>query len=179
MSKRRAQLVLLCEDRQHEAFLRRFLEADGWHPRSFRVERNPRPGSAEQWVRTRYPDELRKLRAAPHVAKGLIVCVDEDKRGTGSREEQLAEALTAQGMQAVSTDEKVLRVVPARNIETWIAYLDGKDVDEATSYPKLRFQSECGPMVRALKDMCDAGGLRQPAPPSLERACIEYKVRLR
>lgn len=179
MSKRRVQLVLLCEDRQHEAFLRRFLEADGWDPRSFRVERNPKAGSGEQWVRTHYPDELRKLRAAPHVSKGLVVCIDEDTRGAGRREEQLAEALKSVKMDAVSADEKVLHVVPARNIETWIAYLGGSDVDEATSYPKLRLQRECGPMVVVLKDMCDARSLRQPAPPSLERACVEYRTRLR
>jgi hypothetical protein len=179
MSKRRVQLVLLCEDRQHEAFLRRFLEADGWHPRSFRVERCPDRKCAEQWVRARYPEELRKLRAAPHVSKGLVVCVDEDKKGAGRREEQLAEALTAQGMKAVSPHEKVLHAVPARNIETWIAYLDGTDVDEATEYPKLPFERECGPRVLLLKRMWDAGSLRQPAPSSLERAGIEYRARLR
>ncbi len=179
MSRRKVQLVLLCEDRQHEAFLRRFLELDGWHARSFRVERNAKPGSGEQWVRVRYPDELRKLRATPHISKGLIVCIDEDTRGAGRREEQLADSLNALGMGAVGPNEKVLHVVPARNIETWIAYLDGKDVDEMTSYPKLPFQRECAPMVRVLKDMCDAGGLRQPAPPSLERTCVEYRTRLR
>ncbi len=93
MSRRKVQLVLLCEDRQHEAFLRRFLELDGWHARSFRVERNAKPGSGEQWVRVRYPDELRKLRATPHISKGLIVCIDEDTRGAGRREEQLADSL--------------------------------------------------------------------------------------
>lgn len=175
MTRRRVQLVILCEDRQHEAFLRRFFVAEGWHPRSLRIERNFVPGSAEKLVRTNYPDELRKLRVAPHVAKGLVVCIDEDKSGEGHREEQFAEALRAAAMEALRADEKVLHLVPARNIETWIAYLDGKDVDEVTVYPKLRFQSLCGPMVLALKSMCDAGRLRLPAPPSLERACIAYR----
>ena len=70
------QWVLLCEDRQQEAFLRRFFVAEGWHPRSFRVERNLVPGSAEKLVRVKYPDELKKLRVAPHIAKGLVVCID-------------------------------------------------------------------------------------------------------
>lgn len=175
MSRRRVQLVLLCEDRQQEAFLRRLFVAEGWHPRSFRVERNFVPGSAEKLVRANYPDELKKLRAAPHIAKGLVVCIDEDTKGAGRREEQLAEALKVVAMTALSADEKVLHLVPARNIETWIAYLDGKDVDEATAYPKLQFQSQCGPMILALKSMCEAGRLRLPAPPSLERACIAYR----
>jgi hypothetical protein len=105
----------------------------------------------------------------------LVVCIDEDTKGAGRREEQLAEALRAAAMKALSADEKVLHLVPARNIETWIAYLDGKDVDEATAYPRLQFQSQCGPMTLALKSMCDAGRLRLPAPPSLERACLAYR----
>jgi hypothetical protein len=38
---RQVQLVLLCEDRQHEAFVRRFLKAMGWETRAMRVERTP------------------------------------------------------------------------------------------------------------------------------------------
>lgn len=38
---RRVQLVLLCEDNQHEAFARRFLNAMGWETRAMRVEKAP------------------------------------------------------------------------------------------------------------------------------------------
>ena len=33
--KRKVQLVLLCEDQQQEAFLRRFLQGTGWSNRMF------------------------------------------------------------------------------------------------------------------------------------------------
>jgi len=59
MSSRRVQIVLLCEDSQHEAFVRRFLVGMGWETRGMRVEKSPSAGgSAEQWVRIRFPKEL-------------------------------------------------------------------------------------------------------------------------
>jgi len=42
MSKRRVQLVILCEDRQHSAFARRFAEASGWEKRQIQVIRTDR-----------------------------------------------------------------------------------------------------------------------------------------
>lgn len=177
MSRRRVQLVLLCEDRQHEAFLRRFFVAAGWHPRSLRVERSPKGrGSGEQWVRERYPAEVRNLRSAPHVARGLVVAIDDDTQG--KRDLQLSQALEEAGLPARCPGESVLHAIPARNIETWLHYLFGNDVDEKQEYPRLPAEGDCGPAVQALKRMCDAHALRQPAPPSLVRACEEYRERL-
>ncbi len=60
MSIRRVKIVLLCEDSQHEAFARRFLKGMGWNTRELRVEKSPSAsGSAEQWVREEFPNELR------------------------------------------------------------------------------------------------------------------------
>ena len=56
MSKRRVQIVILCEDNQHEAFIRRFLKGMGWNNREFRVEKSPSAeGAAEQYVKDRFP----------------------------------------------------------------------------------------------------------------------------
>ena len=44
MSKRRVQIVILCEDNQHEAFIRRFLKGMGWNNREFRVEKSGSSG---------------------------------------------------------------------------------------------------------------------------------------
>ena len=69
--------------------------------------------------------------------------------------------------------------IPTWNIETWFAYLDGATVDEARSdYPRLTRERECQRHVDALTGMCRAGALRQPSPPSLGRACDEYRTRL-
>ena len=69
--------------------------------------------------------------------------------------------------------------IPTWNIETWFAYLDGGAVDEARSdYPRLPRERDCQRHVTVLADMCRAGALRQPCPPSLDRTCDEYRVRL-
>jgi hypothetical protein len=183
MSRRRVQLVILCEDRQHAAFVRRFVEASGWGKRQIEVILNPEGrdgrGSGEQWVRERYAREVRKLRAAPHVAKALIVMIDEDTQGVGHRDTQLAKALEERALAARGAAESVLHIVPARSIETWLEYLKGETVDElGKKHFKLARERDCAPMVDALKGMCDARKLRAPAPASLTRACDEYRTRM-
>lgn len=170
--------MLLCEDGQHEAFLRRVFVELGWDPRSIRVEKSPKGrGSGEQWVRARYAEEVRKLRAAA-VARALVVVIDEDVQGEGRREAQLAEVLAAAGSTPRRADEPVLHAIPARNIETWIAYCDGRDVDEAIEYARLARERDCAPMASALVRMCREHKLREPAPASLRRACAELRSRL-
>lgn len=178
MSRRRAQLVLVCEDRQHEVFIRRFLKLIGWEIRRLRVEMNPKGyGSGEQWVRKTYAQEVKRLRAAPHVAQGLIVAIDQDRNDI-DREEQLQQELSSIALSPRTSVEPIVHLIPARNIETWLVYLAGSDVDETSAYPKLNKESDCQMMVNTLKGMCDARTLRQPAPSSLERACDEYRTRL-
>lgn len=179
MSRRRAQLVLVCEDRQHEAFIRRFLESSGSSTRRLRVEMNPKGrGSGEQWVRKTYATEVKRLRAKPHLfAQGLIVAIDQD-RPENDREAQLQEELRINNLSERMGGESIAHVIPARNIETWLAYLAGSDVNETIAYPKLTKESDCAAMVIELKRMCDARELRQPAPSSLERTCTDYRTRL-
>ncbi|MBM4394557.1 MAG: hypothetical protein FJ087_02570 [Deltaproteobacteria bacterium] len=170
-------MILLCEDRQHEAFLRRFFVAAGWNKRSIRVEKSPKGrGCAEQWVREHYAAEVRNLRSAPYVARALVVAIDEDTQG--KREAQLSRALVDADLPARQPDESIIHAIPARNIETWLQYLLGKDVDEKQQYARLASERDCEPAVRLLKTMCDAHDLRPTAPPSLVRACNEYRDRL-
>jgi len=182
MSRRRVQVVVLYEDRQHATFVRRFLIQNGWENRQIVVVMNPHGrdgrGSGEQWVREQYAQEVRKLRSAPHVAKALIAVIDEDKQGVGRRDVQLSKALEVANSPARKPTEAILHIIPARNIETWLEYLKGNAVDEQETYSKFDKGLDCRPMVNTLKDMCDARKLREPAPPSLERACVEYRTRM-
>lgn len=143
MTQRRAQVILLCEDGQHEAFLRRFLNAIGIHPRAITVVKCPSGrGCGEQWVREHYAAEVRKLRAS-QVARALVVVLDEDNQGIGRREEQLARALRDADLEPRGDAERIVHVIPARNIETWLTYLRGGTVDERARYPKLDRPREC------------------------------------
>ena len=66
---RRVRIVVLCEDKQQEVFIRRFLIAMGWCKHRMRFEKAPAGrGAAEQFVRTRFPRELKAYRSKQGVS---------------------------------------------------------------------------------------------------------------
>ena len=172
-----AQVIVLCEDKQQQVFVRRFMKSKTNHP--IRMISPPQGrGSGEQFVREQYPRQLRALRAAT-VNAVLIVMIDGDAAGLVGRIRQLDESCRLSRITPRTDADRVVLLVPERNIETWLAYLDGTTVDDATNYPKLGKQSHCKEHVRALAAMCDGRQLRQPAPQSLIAACGEYRSVLR
>lgn len=177
---RRVQLVLLCEDKQQEVFGRRFLNAVGWETRSMRVEKAPAGrGAGEQFVRERFPRELKAHRSRP-VSQVLVVMMDGDAEGPMARLNQLDKACREGGIAERARDERVAVFIPTWNIETWLAYLDGESVEEGRpDYPRLASERECQRHVDALAQMCRSEKLREPEPFSLEAACREYRLRLK
>lgn len=174
---RQVELVLLCEDSQHEAFLRRFFEAMGWPKRRFRVEKaRSGRGAGEQYVRERFPIELASYRQRRGmVGLALAVMLDGDATGVTSRIAELDAACRAAGVEPRKGNDRVAVFLPTWNIETWIAYLSGDTVQEDKSnYRRLRRERECQPHVNTLVKMCHANRLKDPAPASLQAACIEY-----
>jgi len=180
---RNVQLVLLCEDRQHEVFCRRFLKKAGWSTRRMRVEIAPSGrGSGEQFVRERFPTELSAYRSNRNIlAEGLIVILDGDNRGVDERMKELDLECRRTGFSPRNEEDKGVAVlVPTWNIETWLAYLSGENVDETRSnYPRLNCERDCQSYVDVLYEMCLKNQLRQPSPPSLDAACEEYRIRLK
>lgn len=178
---RKVQIVLLCEDTQQEAFTRRFLTEMGWSTHRLRIEKAPAgAGSAVQFVRDRFPQELKAYRMKlGAVGQCLLVMVDGDRQGVESREAELDRACKAKGVSTRQPEERVAVFVPTWRIETWLAYLDGATVDEARSdYPRMGRPRDCQQQVEVLAAMCRKDQLRQPAPPSLIAACDEYNHRL-
>jgi len=176
---RRVQLVLLCEDSQHEAFSRRFLSAAGWETRAMRVEKAPAGrGAGEQFVRLQFPKELRAHRSRP-ARQALVIMVDGNSVGVEGRARELGQACRDADVPEREADEAVAVFVPTWNIETWLAYLDGADVDEGRGdYPKLDRERDCQRHVNVLTETCKTGALREPSPPPLQAACVEYAARL-
>jgi hypothetical protein len=177
---RSVNTIIVCEDRQHEAFARRFLALTGVDFRVQRVEISPSGrGSGEQFVRKQYVKELADYRARQHrVSQSLIVIIDSDLQDVTTRIEQIESAAVAGGQDQRQPNERVAIFVPARNIETWLAYLDGQTVNENDTYPRLRFQRDCQRHVEILNKMCQKDELREPAPSSLKAACKEFRDRL-
>lgn len=174
---RSVRIVILCEDQQHEAFLRRFFRKMGWTLRHLRVEASPPgQGSAEQFVHNRFPVELKGLRAMAGEQVGLIVMVDGDAEGVAARKNSLNEACEKHAVPPPRDTDRVLVCVPTWNIETWLAYLGGEAVDETKNdYPRLDRPRDCVPLVNNLVEMCRQKTLREPAPTSLEDTCTGYR----
>jgi hypothetical protein len=172
---RRVKVVLLCEDSQHEAFTRRFLNGMGWNTREIRVEKSPSAGgSAERWVRQRFPIELRWYRQR-QAASALVAIVDADLRGVQDRITEFEDECKSVQIPFRKSDEAVAIVVPKRNIETWIHYLNGEMVNEEDTYAKLEQERGCKPAVNNLVRLCKSTGIEDEAPASLATACEEYK----
>ena len=174
---RTVRIVVLCEDVQHEAFIRRFMKKIGWNTRDLRVEKaSSGRGSAEQFVRERFPAELRTLRSKGGEQAYLIVMVDGDDRGVAARKASLATGCGETGIAPPGDADHVLICVPTWNVETWLSYLAGATVDERRAdYPRLSGPGDCMPMVDELVAMCRRGVLRTPFPPSLDDTCSRYQ----
>lgn len=131
------RFIVLCEDRRHESFVRSWLIKCGVDKRCIRVKPAPlAKGSAENYVREKYPGEVRILRSKANQQNlGLIAVIDGDKLGFIARKKQLDEALVAADMTARSHNEQICIFAPTRNIETWVYCLIRKSiVDEKTDY---------------------------------------------
>ena len=181
MSIRRVKIVLLCEDSQHEAFTRRFLKGMGWNTRELRVEKSPSAsGSAEQWVREKFPNELRIYRQRKkRAASALIAMIDADSKGVQDRINELETGCKSKDVLFRTRDEAVAIAVPKRNIETWIHYLNGEQVNEDAAYSKLDRERGACPGVGSLVKWCKSTGLPEDAPAALSATCEEYRLRIR
>jgi len=188
MSKRRVQLVILCEDIQHRAFAKGLFEARGF--RNIRFLPVPEgKGAATQYVFQRYPEHVKAYRvfaARNQCSHALAVFIDADNQTVASRLEKLDDVLEDNKLEKRQIDDKIAVFIPKKHIETWLMYLirqiiDGKVVDEENFYKKVYKElgyrvRDCIPYARKFaKDICPSGSLPQDAPPSLRRACDELK----
>ena len=179
--RRQVQLVLLCEDRQQETFLRRFFTSMGWKGHQLRPRLSPLgKGSAEQFVREEFPKEIGAYRRNRNrVGCALVVMLDGDVGDVDARLTTLDEACNQASVAPRDNADRVAVFVPTWNIETWLAYLNGETVDEnRKNYPRLPRERDCRSHVDSLVKMCREGRLREPSPPSLRSACQEYRTRI-
>ena len=133
-------VIVIVEDEHHEMLVRRYLKKRGMGPHQVTYLRSPSgEGSAEQWVRTRFAKEVsayRNRRARAETA--LILIIDADIQTVQGRLAQIDRGLGEARIQAIDNSEQIARLVPKRNVETWILCLNGQLVDENTDYNKTR-----------------------------------------
>ena len=177
MARLCSQAVILCEDQQQEVFIRNFLMKKGYTQRQMRIERCPSGKQAgEQFVREKYPAELKALRQRTARAEtALLVMIDADTGTVAEMAKRLDSICSEQGVAVRNQNDRAAFLIPRRNIETWIHSLNGEVVDETTAYSKLRYESECKPGVKELFEICSVGECPADFPDSLKAACLEYQ----
>lgn len=133
-----SEVILLVEDSRHQQFIYRYLLKAGLRRHAMRVEKSPSgEGSAESWVRERFAIEVKAYRSR-HAETKLIVLLDADTETVQKRIHQLDLALEQAEVPAIQDKEKIARLIPKRNIETWILCLNDVSVDETADYKRTR-----------------------------------------
>lgn len=177
MTQNRQTVVILCEDLQQYVFARSFLLKRGFQGNF--VDRKCPSGkqSGEQYVRERYPAEVKAYRNKKnHLKTFLVVVIDADTGTVPNRLAQLEQALEEKTLPRRLADDKIAIFVPKRNIETWIHYVMGETVNEEHAYPKFpKDEGACKPFVEALAGQCQQAGLADDAPHSMQLACAELQ----
>jgi hypothetical protein len=169
-----SEVTILCEDQQQEVFVRAFLAACGVIPRRIRVlPYAVGKGAGEAHVRHRYPEQVLSYRQrANKLNIALVVITDADTLAVADRRYLLEKTLASAGVPPREPDERIALIIPKRNIETWVYFLLGEQVDEETDYPHLDRPREIKEVVRRLADN-RSQPLAPGAPPSLIAACDE------
>ncbi len=187
MSRRRVEIVILCEDVQHRAFAKGVFESRGFR----KIRFLPIPmgkGAATQYVYKCYPERVKAYRVLANRNKfthALAVFVDADKKSVRDRLSELDAKLVENDMPRRKDDEKIAAFIPKRHIETWLMYLMQRNVDGKTVNEKISYKSKygnkysvksCIPYAKKFgMDICPSDSLPQNAPPSLRYACKELE----
>lgn len=174
MPKHLSEFIILCEDRQQEMFARHFLIGCSVPRHKIRVNLPVRgQGSGEQYVRENYSKEVKAYRSrSTHLSVCLAVLIDADTKSVQDRANELASALKANGMPPREDEEKIALFIPKRNIETWVFYLQEKQVDEESNYKQIIDREMLRSSVERLVQLRPKG-LPDNAPSSLHSAAHE------
>jgi len=182
MTRSRATLItLLCEDKRHEQFARRFLMERGVSGRRIRSRiAPPGVGDAKNWVRERYPEELHAYRERANAINNiLIVLTDADHETVEKRRETLRQVCRDAEVDTLKVGDRIVLALPKWAIETWILALAGEKLDETERIQpahKQRAEREWRTAARVLAEYCAGGkGVVAIVPSSLRIACEEYE----
>lgn len=131
-------VIVVVEDSHHRMLAYRYLSECGLREHQIRIERSPSgKGSAENWVRGRYAKEVNVYRRR-QAQTALIVVIDSDAGTVQDRLRQLDQALGENGVDATEARERIAKLAPKRNVETWILCLNGHAVNEEADYKYTR-----------------------------------------
>jgi hypothetical protein len=135
-----SRVVFIVEDEHQGRLIYRYLLKCGLGRHDIREQRSPSGrGSAENWVRKTFAMETNEYRRRQARAQSaLIVVIDADTYTVQDRLNQLDQALKDHNEPTVDRGERIARLVPKRNVETWILCLNELDVNEIADYSRAK-----------------------------------------
>ena len=138
-------IIVLCEDNRTFSFTRSYLKKCGINS-GIRPVISPR-GSAFTFVVSSFPAQVNAYRLAKsRMHTWLIAVVDADAGTVDQRLGEMDRELTQAQDQRVRAmriqNEMIARLVPRRNIETWILALNSTTVNETKNYKKTKKTDE-------------------------------------
>jgi hypothetical protein len=146
------EVIVLCEDYRHSSFVLAYL-------RECRINCRIRPilsprgrGSAFDWVVRNYPMQVNAYRLAKaRKHTWLIVLIDADTGTVAKRLRQLdlelGRAEEPRLRELNTGNELIGRLIPRRNIETWILALNAHAVNEIDDYKCTRAREDWFPLI--------------------------------
>jgi hypothetical protein len=134
-----SEVIVLVEDVRQQQIVRRYLRQMGLEAHAMRFEL-PSAGSGEQWVREQLPVEVLEYRRRRTRAETkLIIVTDADNLTLAERMSQLDRKLKDSNIDLIRVGvEQIARLIPRRNIESWILCLNGVAVNESDDYKRTR-----------------------------------------
>ena len=150
------EYIVLCEDAQTKTFILTFLlqhnvPSGKIHFRNYPVGK----GCGEQFVREEYSKEARLLSSRyKYKREVLVVCSDADSYSVKKKVKSLDDEVIRFNKEWDRKRFPILMWIPKREIETWIHYLRGENVDEQTSYRHSGNPERCKKEVVRFKEYC-------------------------
>jgi hypothetical protein len=128
-----ANIIVLCEDQEHQNLVRRYLIRAGHRSHTFHfLPLCGRDGSGAQYVRVHFPKQVTICRGILGRRTGclLIVITDADDHSVRERERTLQHELTQSHHDSVTATEPIVILIPKWQVETWIKCLLGQPMNE-------------------------------------------------
>jgi hypothetical protein len=173
-----SQVIVLAEDARHQQFIRHYLKRLGLSLHEMRFEELPSGrGSGEQWVRERYAGAVMAYRARVVRAQTTLVVAIDANGDANRRIRQLQRALEEGGAAPRSDHDRIVHLIPNRNIESWIRCLAGANADEDTDYSKEPdIEQHIKPAASTFFDWSrPSGAVPESCLPSLRSALVEIR----
>lgn len=177
----RYRVSILCEDQKHYNFVRTFFKSLRVSDRKFLscplVEG---ACSAEGHVRELLPAKLTKVRkSAENIFLVVVSDADKNDHNMSDRVKQWNEELHSRGLPEICKEDRVLCLVPKRNIETWFAWIDGEEAGNETKDYKQRYKkAKAGDygkrFYKKYEEYRNRGLGCDDVPRSLRDACAEF-----